>query len=283
MIPVQIFGWPEPVLRLSAFLGILVLMMGLEVALPKRSLVLGRLRRWPANLAILVLDGALVRVMGVLGSTLVAVSAAQWAANRGWGLLNHIDGPAALEALIAVIVLDALIWAQHVVFHRVPLLWRIHRMHHTDRDFDVTTALRFHPVEIGLSMLIKVSAVVLLGAPPVAVVIFEIVLNGCAMFNHSNLRLPVRLDAGLRTVIVTPDMHRVHHSVYPGEHHRNFGFNLSIWDRLFGSYVAQPRDGHQDMRIGLPGFQSEDPASLWWCLKLPFTAGEPAARPADKR
>lgn len=167
-------------------------------------------------------------------------------------------------------LLDLLIWAQHRVFHRVPWLWRIHRMHHADPDFDATTALRFHPIEILLSMAIKVVAVLLLGPSAIAVVLFEVILNTCAMFNHANLRLPSLLDTPLRLVLVTPDMHRVHHSTLPGEHHSNFGFSLSIWDRWFGSYVAQPLDGHLHMQIGLIAFQHERPESLRWCLAIPF-------------
>jgi sterol desaturase/sphingolipid hydroxylase (fatty acid hydroxylase superfamily) len=269
---VQILGLSEPTLRLSAFLGIFALMAVLEALAPRRPVLLGRLRRWPTNLTIVFIDGLCLRAMGAMAPSLLAVGAASWAAQRHLGLFNHLDAPAWAELLAALLVFDLLVWAQHWAFHRMPVLWRIHRMHHADRDIDTTTALRFHPVEILLSMLIKVAAVLLLGPSAAAVLVFEIVLNGCALFNHANLRLPLGLDRALRTLIVTPDMHRVHHSVHPEEHDTNYGFNLSVWDRLFGTYLAQPRDGHADMTIGLRAYQTTDPASLWWSLKLPFAA-----------
>lgn len=266
-----LLGISEPTLRLAVFLGILFLLMGLELRFPRRPSTLPRRRRWPTNLAIVAIDGLFVRAMGTLGPALLAVGMAAWAAERGIGLLNRAAWPVWVEFALGLIALDLLIWAQHWAFHRVPLFWRIHRMHHADRDFDATTALRFHPVEIVASMLIKVAAVLLLGPSAVTVVVFEIVLNGCAMFNHANLQLPLAADRLLRLLIVTPDLHRVHHSVHPAEHHANYGFNLSIWDRLFGTYVAQPRDGHLAMTIGLPAFQTDRPASLRWCLALPFS------------
>lgn len=269
-----ILGLPEPTLRLLIFLGVLAAMMMLEAAWPRRDRSLVRRRRWPTNLAIVVIDGIVVRAMGVLAAPLLAVGAAWWAAGHGIGVFNLLDWPLWLEAALVIVALDFLLWGQHRVFHLVPLLWRMHRVHHADRDFDTTTALRFHPFEILLSMLIKVAAVLLLGPSVLAVVLFEIILNGGAMFNHANLRLPARLDAALRRVIVTPDMHRVHHSVRSAEHQRNFGFNLSLWDRLFGTYVAQPQDGHSGMRIGLSAYQDEAPASLWWSLKLPLDGRE---------
>jgi sterol desaturase/sphingolipid hydroxylase (fatty acid hydroxylase superfamily) len=182
-----------------------------------------------------------------------------------------------------VVLLDFAIWLQHVLSHRVPALWQVHQVHHADRDFDVTTALRFHPVEIGLSMLYKVVWVLALGAPVAAVIIFEVILNAFAIFNHANVALPGRLDRALRVVIVTPDMHRVHHSVLAREHHNNFGFNLSVWDRVFGTYTAQPRDGHDGMTIGLPQFQSEAPARLAWSLSLPFKAPRQGRETSEER
>lgn len=281
MNAVQILGLPEPTLRLSAFLGILVLMAALEFLAPRRALTLARSRRWTTNLAIVFIDGLFVRLLGALAAPLLAVGAALWATQHGVGLFNAIDAPAWIEFIATLAAFDLLVWAQHWAFHRLPLFWRVHRVHHADRDIDATTALRFPPLEIVASMLIKVVAVLLLGPTALAVVIFEIVLNGCAMFNHANVRLPLTLDHVLRLLIVTPDMHRVHHSVHAGEHHRNFGFNLSIWDRVFGTYVAQPRDGHQGMHIGLPAYQTDGPNSLWWSLKLPFvTAAETPRDPA---
>jgi sterol desaturase/sphingolipid hydroxylase (fatty acid hydroxylase superfamily) len=175
-----------------------------------------------------------------------------------------------------VIVLDFAIWVQHVLSHQIPVLWRLHRVHHADVDFDVTTALRFHPVEIGLSMLYKVLWVLVLGPTALAVLIFEILLNACAMFSHSNVDVPKGLDRVLRTVLVTPDMHRVHHSVLANEHNANFGFNLSIWDRLFGTYTPEPQGGHHGMTIGLPAYQSEQPTHLAWSLRLPFMRRSPS-------
>ena len=269
-------GLSEPVLRLSVFLGVLAALMALEAVLPRRGLHRSRRARWTTNLSIVVLDGLCLRVLGALAAPLLAVGTAIWAQAHCWGLLNQFEAPAWLEVAVALALFDLLIWAQHRVFHRVPWLWRIHRMHHADPDFDATTALRFHPIEILLSMAIKVVAVLLLGPSAVAVVLFEVMLNACAMFNHANLRLPLWLDTPLRRVLVTPDMHRVHHSTRPGEHHNNFGFSLSVWDRWFGTYVAQPRDGHLDMQIGLSDFARERPESLRWCLAIPFRAA-PAA------
>jgi len=264
----------DVIIRLGVFAGALLVMALAETYWPRRQRALGRSRRWPANAGIIVLGSALVRLLAwatnLLGVPLVAVAAALLAEQRGWGLLNNLAAPAGLEVALALIVLDFSIWLQHLLAHRIPVLWRIHRMHHADRDLDVTTALRFHPIEIGLSMLYKVAWVMLLGAPVAAVVAFEIVLNALAMFNHANVAIPASADRLLRALLVTPDMHRVHHSVRPGEHHANFGFNLSIWDRLFATYVAEPRDGHDGMTIGLPEFQTEEPAKIGWCLRLPF-------------
>ncbi|MEE4188932.1 MAG: sterol desaturase family protein, partial [Roseobacter sp.] len=186
------------------------------------------------------------------------------------GLFNEIDLPFRLEVLAVVLILDFAIWLQHLITHKVPILWRLHRVHHADVDMDVTTAIRFHPVEIALSMLLKIGLVYALGPAAIAVVIFEIVLNGTAMFNHSNLALPQWLDRLVRQVFVTPDMHRVHHSVHREEHDSNYGFSLSLWDRLFGTYIAQPAAGHEAMEVGLQ-WQDDRPSKLGWSLALPFT------------
>lgn len=265
-----ILGLTEPVLRFAAFAGVFAVMLLLERAFPRRALTQTRIRRWPTNLVMLGLGGLCVRLMGAVAAPLVAVGAAIMAEQQQWGGLHHVTLPFWIEMAIVVVVLDALVWAQHLAFHRYPWLWRIHRMHHADRDIDVSTALRFHPLEIVISMLIKVVAVIALGADAIAVIVFEIALNACAMFNHANLRLPIVLDRYLRRWLVTPDMHRVHHSIRADEHQSNFGFNLSIWDRLAGTYRDQPRDGHAGMRIGLPTFQSTAPNALLWCLRLPF-------------
>jgi sterol desaturase/sphingolipid hydroxylase (fatty acid hydroxylase superfamily) len=233
---------------------------------PRRSLALSRWRRWPANLGLAVLNGLAVR----LAVPVLAVSAAQEVTARAWGLFNLLDVPFWLACGVSLLALDLAIYAQHVIFHKAPWLWRLHRMHHTDTGFDVSTALRFHPLEIMLSMLIKVTLVVVLGTPAVAVLLFEIILNATAMFNHGNVRLPETADRVLRLFLVTPDMHRVHHSIHREETDSNFGFNLPWWDHLFGTYRAQPRDGHAGMAIGLEIFRDYRSLSLPWLLLQPF-------------
>lgn len=260
----------EAALRLSVFVAVFVVMAAAEAMRPKRTLTHGRGRRWVTNLAIVTLDSLVVRLMGALAIPLVAVAAALYAARQGWGVFNWLDWPWWIEWLLVIVILDLAIWFQHLVAHKVPLLWRLHQMHHADVDIDVTTAIRFHPIEIALSMLWKIVCVVALGAAPEAVVLFEIVLNGCAMFNHANVALPAGLDRVLRTVIVTPDMHRVHHSVLRHEHDSNYGFNLSVWDRLFGTYTPSPEKGHDGMTIGLAPYQNESPTRLGWSLSIPF-------------
>jgi sterol desaturase/sphingolipid hydroxylase (fatty acid hydroxylase superfamily) len=256
----------ENAIRLSCFLAVLLLMMLWEWTSPRRPLDLPRTRRWAANLGMVVVDTLALRLL----MPLLAVSAASLAAARGWGLFNGLGAPYWLACLASLLVLDLAIYTQHLVFHRVPLLWRIHRTHHSDLNFDVTTALRFHPLEILLSMLIKLSLVVLLGAPAPAVLLFEVILNATAMFNHGNVYLPPKADRLLRLVIVTPDMHRVHHSIHREETDSNFGFNLPWWDRLFGTYRAQPRDGHKRMILGLEIFRDFRSLGLHWLLLQPF-------------
>jgi sterol desaturase/sphingolipid hydroxylase (fatty acid hydroxylase superfamily) len=246
----------EPIIRLSCFLGVLVLMALWEVLTPRRPQAIGRLLRWPNNLGLVVLDTLVVRLL----FPLAGVGMAFLAQSKGWGLFNAVPLPAWLAAPAAVILLDLTIYGQHVVFHAVPVLWRLHRMHHTDLEFDVTTGLRFHPGEILLSMAIKLAAVAALGAPPIAVLVFEVMLNATSMFNHGNVRLPLSLDRMLRLIVVTPDMHRVHHSIERRETNSNFGFNLPWWDRMFGTYRAQPAAEHETMTIGLDSFR--DPAQL---------------------
>lgn len=263
-------GISEPVFRLTAFISILAALALFELLAPRRRLSASKWRRWLTNMSIVAVGSLLVRLMSALAVPLVAVAAAIFAEQNGLGLLNLVAWPAWLEIVIALLVLDLAIWFQHLVSHKVPILWRLHRMHHADVDFDVSTALRFHPIEIGLSMLWKIVCVLSLGASPLAVILFEVILNGCAMFNHANLKLPLAVDRFLRLFLVTPDMHRVHHSVLHREHDSNYGFNLSIWDRIFDTYVPQPRDGHEHMRIGLPEYQSDDPTRLWWSLYLPW-------------
>ncbi len=273
-------GWiSDTSFRFGAFAAVLALMLTLEAVAPRRVRVLSRMGRWLTNLSIIGLGSLTVRAMAILASwiavPLVAISAAVFAKTHNIGLFNAIDLPEWLEVLVAVVVLDFAVWLQHLISHVWPPLWRLHQVHHADRDFDATTGLRFHPIEIGLSMLYKVVWVVLLGVPAAAVLIFEVVLNASAMFNHANWALPARGDRVIRKLFVTPDMHRVHHSVHRNEHDTNYGFCLSIWDRMFGTYTAQPKDGHESMAIGLATFQSDRPASLLWCLGLPFIRRSP--------
>lgn len=259
----------EGTVRPFAFAGLLLAFVAAEALWPRRDRRQPRLRRWATNGAITLLNTVALRV----AVPVLAVGAAGFAQRLDVGLLNLWDPAPWLAFVIALVVLDLVIYAQHVVFHHVPLLWRIHRVHHADRDIDASTALRFHPVEIILSMGIKIAVVMALGAPPAAVIAFEIILNGMAMFNHANLRLPGTLDGLLRLAVVTPDMHRVHHSVHMRETNSNFGFNLSLWDRLFGTYRAAPEDGHDRMTIGLAEYQDDRPSQLGFALWLPFTKG----------
>lgn len=256
----------ESIIRLGCFFTVLLAMMFWEWRRPRRTLSLPRPRRWPANLGIIVVDSVVLR----LTFPMLAVGAAGLAEMRGWGLFHPMEAPFWLAFIASLLLLDLLIYAQHVVFHKVPVLWRLHRMHHTDLDFDVTTALRFHPLEIVLSMLIKLAAVILLGAPAVAVMVFEVILNATAMFNHGNVGLPSWLDRRLRWLLVTPDMHRVHHSVRVEETDSNFGFNLPWWDRLFGTYRDQPREGQTGMTIGLEYFRDQRATGLYGLLLQPF-------------
>ena len=256
----------EPTIRLTAFFGVLLVMAVWEAVAPRRQWSFQRRTRWPSNIGIVALNTIVVRLI----LPVAAVGMAVIADARGWGLFNAITLPDTLVVIASIVLLDLLIYLQHVLFHAVPVLWRLHRMHHADLDFDVTTGARFHPIEIALSMVIKMGAVAALGAPTLAVVVFEVVLNARAMFNHGNVALPVGLDRVLRLVVVTPDMHRVHHSVVLRETHSNFGFNLPWWDRLFGTYRAQPEAGHEGMTIGLDRFREERELRLHRMLTQPF-------------
>lgn len=258
----------ESAIRLVIFLALFALFACAEYLAPRRARQQSRFGRWSTNIALTVINTLMLRVLA-FGLPLLAVGASLDASGRGWGLFNTVALPVWLEVTLAMLVLDFAIWAQHLITHKIPLLWRLHRVHHADRDMDVTTAVRFHPVEIALSMLLKIGLIYLLGPAAVAVVLFEIILNGTAMFNHANLHLPQTLDRVLRWVLVTPDMHRVHHSTQRSEHDSNYGFALAIWDRIFGTYVAQPAEGHDDMKVGLQ-WQDDRPARLWWSLRLPF-------------
>jgi sterol desaturase/sphingolipid hydroxylase (fatty acid hydroxylase superfamily) len=253
-------------IRLIAFFGVFAAMAAWEFAAARRPRTAGRGRRWPGNLGIVVLNTVLLRLL----FPLTAVAWADAMASRGFGLFNLVALPPIVELLVCVALLDLAIWAQHVVFHHVPPLWRLHRMHHADVDLDVTSGARFHPIEILLSMIIKFAVIAALGAPAAAVLVFEVLLNACAMFNHSNVRIPERVDAALRGVLVTPDMHRVHHSVVRQETDSNFGFCLSWWDRLFGTYRAQPAAGQLGMTIGIEEFRAPEEARLDRLITQPF-------------
>ena len=252
----QMISAGEPLIRLGTFLGILAIMGLWEAFAWRRAGRLARIRRWPGNLGIVVLDTLAVRLL----FPVTAVGVALLAQAKGWGLLLVLPLPDWTAIAAAVLLLDLTIYSQHVAFHAVPVLWRLHRMHHADLEFDVTTGLRFHPIEILLSMAIKFAAIIVIGAPPLAVLIFEVTLNATSMFNHGNVRLFPWLDRGLRWVVVTPEMHRIHHSILWRETNSNFGFSLPWWDRIFRTYRAQPAAGHEHMTIGIEQFR--DPAEL---------------------
>jgi sterol desaturase/sphingolipid hydroxylase (fatty acid hydroxylase superfamily) len=267
----------EPLIRLGFFAGVLALMAGWELLAPRRPQAVGRGLRWPNNFGIVVVDTLLLRLV----FPTAAVSFALFAETQGWGLFNAVAIPWCLAVIASVLILDFSIYLQHVVFHAVPALWRLHRMHHADLEFDVTTGLRFHPIEILLSMGIKFGVVAALGAPAVAVLIFEVLLNATSMFNHGNVRMPAGLDRALRWIVVTPDMHRVHHSVLPHETNSNFGFNLPWWDRLLGTYRAQPGAGHEAMTLGIEQFRDPGDLRLDRLLIQPFrgpASGYPISR-----
>lgn len=261
-----IFAWTvanEGAIRLAAFASLFLAFAAAEAWRPDLPRLRARMTRWTANLGLALTSSLALRLL-LPGA---AVLAAVFAQMRGWGGLNAVEWPFWLEVLIAMAVLDLAIYVQHVLTHRVPVLWRLHRVHHADREVDVTTALRFHPVEMVLSQLYKVVVVLAIGAPAAAVVMFEIILNACAMFNHANWRLSPRLDAAVRLFLVTPAMHRIHHSEAPHETNANFGFSLSLWDRLFGTYRAKP---DAPLSLGLPEYRDERPHELLWVLALPF-------------
>ena len=257
----------EPVIRLGFFLVTFALVALWEVFAPRRALTVSSAVRWASNLGLVVLNTVLLRLM----FPLAAVGMAAFCAANGWGLLNHFQVPFVVALPVAVITMDFVIWLQHVMLHAVPVLWRLHQVHHADPDYDLTTGARFHPIEIALSMLIKFGSITVLGPPVMAVVVFEVLLNATAIFNHGNIRLPAALDRVLRWFVVTPDMHRVHHSVEDDETNSNFGFNLPWWDRLFGTYRAQPRAGHDGMTIGIHGHSDpREVARLPGMLLMPF-------------
>ena len=268
----------EPHIRLGAFAAVFALMALWEMIEPRRRQAIGRAWRWPNNLGVVLANTLLLRL--VFPTT--AVGVALLAETQGWGLLNVLAVPAWAAVVGAVAVLDLAIYLQHVLFHAVPTLWRLHRMHHADLEFDVSTGLRFHPIEIVLSMVIKFAVIAALGAPALAVLIFEVLLNATSMFNHGNVRIPAPLDRVLRWFVVTPDMHRVHHSILVRETNSNFGFNLPWWDRLFGTYRAQPAAGHEAMTIGVDAFRNPRELGLDRMLLQPFR-GDVGRYPLGRR
>lgn len=256
----------EAAIRAASFFGIFIVVALWELVGPRRKLSVSKGLRWINNLGIVFFNTLLLRFL----APLMAVGLAIMAEEENWGLLNNIAINSYVKMFLAVLILDLIIYLQHVMFHTVPWLWRLHRMHHTDLDFDVTTGSRFHPIEIILSMIIKMLIVAALGAPPVAVVIFEVLLNATAMFNHGNIRIHINADRILRLLVVTPDMHRVHHSVKPDETNSNYGFNFPWWNRLLGTYKAQPEDNHLKMTIGLNQFRESRYLRFHWLLIQPF-------------
>ncbi len=277
--PMDLILEQETLIRLGCFFGVLIVMAIWELMAPRRRLTVSKPLRWTSNLGLTFLNSLAVRAV----LPVAAVGAALVAQQNGWGLLNRVTLPAWLAVVVTVLVLDLVVYLQHVMFHAVPALWRLHMVHHADLDFDVTTGSRFHTIEILLSMGIKMAVVVLLGPPAAGVVIFEVILNATAMFNHSNVYLPEGIDRVLRLLVVTPEMHRVHHSVVRREANSNFGFNLPWWDRLMGTYRAQPDDGHLGMTIGLSQFRDPDKVErIPSMLALPFI-GQPGAYPINEK
>ncbi len=267
----------ETFIRLGAFFGVFAILTLAEVFVPRRKLTTSKIRRWFANLTIVAMNPLVVTLIFPVLPTGLAVIASE----QNWGLLNQWAFPYWLEIIVGVVILDLTIYTQHVLHHAIPVLWRLHMVHHADLDFDMTTGLRFHPIEIIVSMAIKLSAVAAIGVHPLAVLIFEVALNATAMFNHSNIRIPEKVDRTLRLLVVTPDMHRVHHSVVIRETNSNYGFNLPWWDRLFGTYKDLPNKGHTDMVIGLSQFRDPQKLSLPSLLILPFV-GDPGRVPINR-
>jgi len=253
-------------LRLLSFVSVFVIVAIWEAVASRRQMVISKSGRWFNNLGIIFLGSILLKMI----FPMLALGVAAAAAEKGWGLFHYLQIPSFIAGILSILLLDLAIYLQHLMFHAVPLLWRLHMVHHADLELDVSSGLRFHPLEIVLSMSIKMAIVAALGPPVVAVFIFEVVLNATAMFNHGNIHLPESLDKRLRRWVVTPDMHRVHHSVIIRETNSNFGFNFPWWDRLFGTYRAAPVAGHAGMTIGLSQFRSVSQVGLWHLLLMPF-------------
>ena len=267
-------GFSEGTWRFGSFIAIFVMMIVLEALWPRRERRHSRVRRWSTNIGIMASSYLTVSLVTLILANLLvpitAVLASVYAKQWGFGLFNWFDWPVWVEWLVAFFVLDFVIWGQHWATHKIPILWRLHRVHHSDHDIDASTAIRFHPLEIVFSIFVKAAAIIVVGAPAVLVVIFEGVVNGTALFNHANYKLPIWLDRIIRPILVTPDMHRIHHSVEVGETNSNYGFALSVWDRIFSTYIDQPAAGHDDMVIGLKDHQDDGPQNFVWTIWFPF-------------
>jgi sterol desaturase/sphingolipid hydroxylase (fatty acid hydroxylase superfamily) len=268
----------EALIRVGAFFGVFLAVALWEAHAPRRRPALRRFARWPHNLGLLVVDVLTLRLLAPGAAIGVALAGEAY----GWGFLNIVQVPAWAAVLISVVLLDLVIYFQHVMFHAVPTLWRLHRVHHADLEFDVTSGVRFHPIEILISTAIKCGAVAAIGAPALGVLVFELLLNATATFNHANASAPQRIEHWLRWLVVTPDMHRVHHSVRYDESSSNFGFNLPWWDRIFGTYRAQPKAGHEGMTIGVDAFRASGELRLDRLLLQPFR-DTPGQYPINRR
>ncbi|SES71024.1 sterol desaturase family protein [Thorsellia anophelis] len=256
----------ESSIRLCFFIGSIIIFGLCEAFWPRRTIKTPRYHRWTKNYTFVILSSVIIRFVLPISATTAALIATE----QDFGLFNWLTIPYPIQIILGIILLDLLIYTQHLIFHAIPILWRIHQVHHIDESIDSSTALRFHPLEFILSALIKLSFVLLIGIPWIAVICFEIILNSMAIFNHANLKLPLKLDALLRILFVTPDMHRIHHSTHQAEYHSNFGFNLSIWDKLFKTYTANPKESHESMPIGQPDFSNLERNTLWRLMLLPF-------------
>lgn len=256
----------ESTIRLIIFILVLALVISAEILFPRRKHTMRRPLRWMSNLGLVVINAVVLRIL-MPG---LAIASAWYASQHNIGLFNYFSIHPIVGIIISVLLLDMAIYWQHRIFHMMPMFWRLHRLHHSDIEYDVTTGVRFHPIEIVLSFLLKSLLILIIGVPVIGVIVFETILNAAAMFNHGNFKLPIKLDYYLRKIIVTPDMHRVHHSTKPGEMHRNFGFNISLWDHVFGSYKDQPQDGHKEMLIGMDKFRNLKEQSLLSLIQQPF-------------
>lgn len=264
----ELFFQYESYIRLGSFLGIFALLTAWEISSPKRELLQLRRFRWFGNIGLIVISSVLIRFLIPTAAVGVALHVEQ----DQVGFLNHYDMPFFVQFFIAFVLMDLAIYFQHVIFHALPMFWRFHRVHHSDLDCDITTGIRFHPFEMIISILFKFLVIISIGAPVLAVVVFEVVLNAASMFTHSNIKIPQSIERMVRLILVTPDMHRIHHSINENETNSNFGFFISTWDRIFGTYIKEPALGHENMQIGLQGFREPKWQNLRWLIYLPFVS-----------